>query len=146
MNSRFYNYTFYEPSNHRNYITLDVDHLKFPIGIRGQYPIHNKITPFINFGMMNNLKIADKSNLFAEENNGTLTYYNEDIKAFNNLGIGFWYGIGTFIRMNNKYSLSIEYKNEMDGSSHFKTVSTARLTSDFDARIINSQLLIGIKF
>lgn len=143
LNSTYYNYTQYNESYsiERNYVTIELQQLKIPIGIRYSFP-QRKFTPYFNVGIASTIHISSVSKWLQEVESNSVVNTNEyEALSLKNKQFGLWGGAGIFKPIvNNKLIAFIELRYEQtDGIAPFYGSLTV------DSKISNFQIFVGIR-
>jgi hypothetical protein len=142
--SKYYDFILFSSGSYaaRSYITIELQQLKIPIGIRYTFPERN-FTPYFNGGLSSTLHLNSRSNMVQEieANNVVSTYIGDafDIKS-NQLGL--WGGFGILKSISGKLNAFVELRYERtDGITQYSLDRQTGLTS----QITNFQVLIGVR-
>lgn len=143
LTSKYYNYTLYNSSSsvERNYVTLELQQLKVPIGIRYTFP-KREFTPYFNAGISSTIHLSSNSNWVQEVESNSVVITNEsEALVINSRQLGLWGGCGVLKSINNKLNVFIELRYEQtDGITQFSIDSQG-----LNSRISNFQIFIGIR-
>ena len=142
LTSKYYNYTLYNNSSavERNYVTIELQQLKIPIGIRYTFP-KREFTPYFNAGISSTIHLSSNSNWVQEvESNSVVDTNENEALAIKNKQFGLWGGCGVIKSVNNKLNVFLELRYEQtDGIAPFS------VTQGLNSKISNFQILIGIR-
>jgi len=144
LTSKYYNYTLFNSSSsvETNYVTIELQQLKVPIGFRYTFPKRN-FTPYFNIGISSTIHLSSNSNWIQEvelKNNVVITNVSEAL-VMKNSQLGLWGGCGVLKAINDKLNAFIELRYEQtDGITPF-SVDSQGLYS----KISNIQIFIGIR-
>ena len=128
--SHFYSFTTtnYPLAIDKNYVTIDLNQLSIPIGLRYTFFV-NKISPYLNLGFFNTVNLKT-NNLWNEEINllygdHSTTFNNGPaLKVINNQ-YGFWFGGGVMLPITKRVSGFVDLRYELSyGLSDMPDVST----------------------
>jgi hypothetical protein len=141
LTSRYYYYSVFDNNSAvlRNYVTIELQQMKVPIGFRYTFP-ERKVTPYINFGLSGTIHLNSSSTWIqeAESNNVVETFTTEALSIKKNQ-FGLWGGVGALMSIGKKLTVFSELRFERtDGIS---VVPQAELNS----KIRNFQVIIGIR-
>lgn len=143
LTSKYYNYTLYNnfSSVERNYVTIELQQLKVPIGIRYTFP-KREFTPYVNAGISSTIHLSSNSKWVQEvESNSVVNTNESEALVIKNKQFGLWGGCGVLKSVSNKLYVFFELRYEQtDGIVPF-TVDSQELNS----KISNFQILIGIR-
>jgi hypothetical protein len=145
LSSKFVSFSTVESisSIYRNDVTIELDQLKFPMGIKYTF-LEKNFAPYFNLGFSYTyfLKASSLWIQERERNNIVTTFINNDLNIGNS-HIGFWGGVGF-------------KKSIVNGLNGFLEIRYERTTGDFtfpisivkriENSIVNFQLLVGISF
>ncbi|MDN3641854.1 outer membrane beta-barrel protein [Lutimonas halocynthiae] len=135
-NSKIESYT-----NERNYITMDLEQLKIPLGFKYVFSEKN-ITPYINLGISSTIILESSFSWIQElENNNVVQTYDRESIFIDDNQLGFWGGIGIKKSIKNKLSGFIEMRYERTSG-----VSINIADSSLHDNITNFQILIGLSY
>ncbi len=143
LTSKYYNYTLYNSSSsvERNYVTLELQQLKVPIGIRYIFP-KREFTPYFNAGISSTIHLSSNSKWVQEvESNSVVNTNENEALTIKNKQFGLWGGCGVLKSINNKLNAFLELRYEQtDGVVPFSVDS-----QELSSKISNFQILIGIR-
>jgi hypothetical protein len=143
LTSRYYNYTLYTTSSSvaRNYVTIELQQLKVPIGIRYTFP-KREFTPYFNAGISSTIHLSSNSKWVQElESNSVVNTNENEALTIKNKQFGLWGGCGVLKSVNNKLNAFLELRYEQtDGIEPFAVDSKG-----LNSKISNFQILIGIR-
>lgn len=141
--SKYYSHTLYNSgfSIERNYVTIELQQLKVPIGIRYTFP-ERKFTPYFNAGVSGTIHLSSNSRWVRElESNSVVNTYVNDALVIKNKQLGLWGGCGVLKSINDKLNSFFELRYEQtDG-----IVQSPVDLLGFNSKISNFQVLIGIR-
>lgn len=143
LTSKYYNYNLYNSSSsvERNYVTIELQQLKVPIGIRYTFP-ERKFTPYFNAGISGTIHLSSNSKWAQELESNSIVNTNEnEALAIKNKQFGLWGGCGLLKSVNNKLNVFLELRYEQTDGIAPSSVDSQGLTS----KISNFQILIGIR-
>lgn len=142
--SRYYNFILFSNGSYtaRNYLTVELQQLKIPIGIRYTFPQRN-FTPYFNVGLSSTIHLNSSSSLVQEiESNQVVNTYESDAFDIKGNQLGLWGGFGMLKSINSKLNAFVELRYEQtDGITQYSLDHQAGLTS----QITNFQVLIGVR-
>jgi hypothetical protein len=120
----------------RNYVTVGLEQIKVPVGIRYTFP-GKKFMPYANAGMCVTAYLrSDASWVQEEEHNGVVTTRRGVPFFMKEQQIGVWTGFGVLRPINNKLTASLELRMERtDGIA----------AGDVVSRIFNVQAVAGVR-
>jgi hypothetical protein len=143
LTSKYYNYTLYNSSSsvERNYVTIELQQLKVPIGIRYTFPIR-KFTPYFNAGISSTIHLNSNSKWVQEvESNSVVNTNESEALEIKSRQLGLWGGCGILKSINSKLNAFIELRYEQtDGITPFSVDSQGS-----NSKILNFQIQIGIR-
>lgn len=143
LTSKYYNYTLYNSSSsvERNYVTIELQQLKVPIGIRYTFP-KREFTPYFNAGISSTIHLSSNSKWVQEvESNSVVNTNENEALTIKNKQLGLWGGCGVLKSINNKLNAFLELRYEQtDGVVPFSVDS-----QELSSKISNFQILIGIR-
>ncbi len=143
LSSKFYNYSIYgvTSSSERNYVTIELQQLKIPMGIRYTFP-KREFTPYVNVGISTTIHLGSNSKWIQERESNGVVYTNRyEAIPIKNRQVGLWGGLGAIKPINNKLNAFIEVRYEQtDGIIPF-TVDW----QDLNSKISNLQVFIGLR-
>lgn len=143
LTSKYYNYTLYSSGSsvERNYVTIELQQLKVPIGIRYTFP-KREFTPYFNVGISSTIHLSSNSNWVQEvESNSVVNTNENEALTIKNKQFGLWGGCGVLKSINNKLNAFLELRYEQtDGVLPFSVDS-----QELSSKISNFQILIGIR-
>lgn len=123
-----------------NYVTIDLDELRIPLGIRYTFA-PRIITPFLNGGISPTLHIKSSSGWTKElVSRDLVQIFDRGEVPIKSNQVGFWGGVGMLLRINEKLDASIEGRCELTNG-----VVDLLYKSDFTSNVTNVQLLVGIR-
>lgn len=144
LTSRYYNYSVFNNSfsSNRNYVTVELQQIKIPIGFRYTFPKRN-FTPYFNMGISSTIHLSSNSKWVQElESNSVVLTYNNEALTIKQNQLGLWGGLGVLKSINNKLMAFIELRYEQtDGISH----NSFDIQADLKSKISNFQVIIGIR-
>lgn len=125
--------------NTKNYVTIDMTHLKIPVGLRYTFK-GKKLSSFVNVGLSETFTLSSQSDWIQEVRYITLfdTYQNEAL-VLSKSQPGFWGGAGISKSVGKKMNIFVEFRFEKtDGinGEDFVAVTKSNVTS--------FQILLGI--
>jgi len=139
LSSKYYNNSLFNtPTIIRNYVTIELQQLKVPIGIRYTFPKRN-FTPYFKIGISSTIHLNSSSNWIQEvELNNVVDTYINDAPAIteNQLGL-FWGGFGILKSIHSKINAFAELRYEQTKGISQRTIEQYRIS--------NFQILIGIR-
>lgn len=143
LSSKYYNYSLYNSSSsvERNYVTIDLQQFKVPIGIRYTFPKRN-FTPYFNIGISSSFHLGSNSKWVQEvESNNVVNTNENEALTIKSKQLGLWGGCGVSKSINNKLNAFIELRYEQtDGITPFSVDSQG-----LNSKISNLQIFIGIR-
>lgn len=143
LTSKYYNYTLYNSSSsvERNYVTIELQQLKVPIGIRYTFP-KRLFTPYFNVGISSTIHLNAHSKWVREVESNSVVNTNENkALTIKNKQLGLWGGFGVLKSVSNKLNALIELRYEQtDGIVPFSGDSKG-----LNSKISNIQIIIGIR-
>lgn len=143
LTSKYYGYSLYNRSSsvERNYITIELQELKIPIGIRYTFP-KREFTPYFNAGISSTIHLSSNPIWVQEVEMNNAVYTNErEALTIKNLQFGLWGGFGVVKFINKKLNVFLELRYE-------RTDGVAPIPVDpngLNSKISNFQILIGIR-
>lgn len=142
--SKYYRYSTFkrEYSSEINYVTIDTEELKIPLGFRYTFP-ERIITPYFNLGVSSTIHLSSGSIWIKEleTQNGVNTYKDEALRMKDNQ-VGMWLGAGALKSINKKLSAFLELRYETtNGVSEDPFVQQPVRSSS----VGNVQVIIGIR-
>jgi hypothetical protein len=143
LTSKYYNYSLFDNgfSAKRDYVTIELQQLKIPIGFRYTFPRRN-FTPYLNIGISSTIHLSSNSKWIQEvEANSIVKTYNNEALSIKENQLGLWGGLGILKSINNKLNGFFELRYEKtDGISH----NSFDIQADLKSKITNFQVIIGI--
>jgi hypothetical protein len=143
LTSNYNNYTIdrSDASPKNNYISIELEQLKIPIGIRYTFP-KREFTPYLNLGVSSTIHVGSNRKWVQKvEAYGVVHTYEYEALAIKDKQFGLWGGGGVIKSINNKLNAFIELRYERtDGIAPFSVVSDGP-----PSKISNFQILIGIR-
>lgn len=121
-----------------NYVTIDLQQLKIPLGIRYTWPVRG-ITPFLNAGLSSTIEL-DANTTWVEEiaSNGVVEIYESPAYQNSQNQFGVWGGGGLVRTINDKLSAFLELRYE-------RSRGLSKSTTEPQAQVANFQIIIGIR-
>jgi Outer membrane protein beta-barrel domain len=141
-NSKYYNYTLYSSSSavERNYVTIELQQLKVPIGIRYTFP-EREFIPYFNAGIVSTIHLSSNSKWVQEiESNSIVKTRENEALVIKNKQFGLWGGLGVLKSVNNKFDAFLELRYEQTNGIAPFSVDLQGVNS-----ITNFKILIGIR-
>jgi hypothetical protein len=136
--SKFYGYGLYDGPGVtvRNYVTVEAQSVKIPIGVRYTFP-KRKITAFLNAGAAFTLNVRPRGSAVHEReiNNVVETFYRDDF-AMPRSHLAYWGGAGGIIKLPYRFDGVVELRYEKSSN-----VIMAHLLSN----ITTFQLVLGVR-
>jgi hypothetical protein len=133
LTSKYYNYSLFNNSSstERNYVTIELQQLKIPIGIRYTFP-KREFTPYFNVGLSSTIHLSSNSKWVQEiESNSVVQTYNNQALTINANQLGLWGGCGVSKSVNSKINAFIELRYERtDGVSQNSIDPSLLLVAD----------------
>jgi hypothetical protein len=121
-----------------NYVTIDLQQLKIPLGLRYTSPVRS-ITPFINAGLSSTLQLKSNTDWVQEiESNGVVEIYEPAAYQITQNQFGVWGGGGLVRPISDKLSAFLELRYE-------RSIGVAKSTTEPQAQVGNFQIIIGIR-
>jgi hypothetical protein len=143
LTSKYYSFTLYNSSaiTERNYVTIELQQLKVPIGIRYTFP-RREFTPYFNLGASGTVQLSSSSKWIQEvEANSVVNTYEEEALVIRNRQFGLWAGCGVLKSIHGKLNAFIELRYEQtDGITPFSAEAEG-----LSSKISNLQVFIGIR-
>jgi hypothetical protein len=137
LTSKYHKYTLFNNSSsvERNYVTIELQQIKVPIGFRYTFP-KRELTPYFNAGVAGTIHLSSNSIWIQEVESNSVVYTNEnESRIINNKQFGLWGGFGVLKTINSKLNAFLELRYEQTNGIR-----------DFgESKISNFQLLIGIR-
>jgi len=144
VRSKYYQYDRYQPyvTIERDYVTIDLQQIKIPIGIRYTFPTSG-FSPYFNIGVSSTFNFRWRSQWIQEiESIYTIETFTNNPLIIPNQQFGIWGSCGVVKSITNKLNAFVELRYEQtNGISH--GASDKHL--EFISKITNIQLLIGIR-
>lgn len=144
MSSKYRHYSQQEnfPSVRRNYVTVEVEQIKIPIGFRYTFR-EQRFTPYFNLGVSGTVHLNSGSSWVQEvEMSGVVETAENEAMPITRKQVGFWGGIGVLKSINSKLNVFCEFRYEQtDGVSE----NLIFFASDFASTIRNFQLAFGLR-
>ncbi len=141
LTSKYYNYTLYNGSYsvERNYVTIELQQLKVPIGIRYTFP-KRVFTPYFKVGVSSTIHLNTSPKWVQEvELNSVVNTNENEALTIKNKQFGLWGGFGVSKSINNKLNTLIELRYEQtDG------IASSSANQGLKSKISNIQIIIGI--
>jgi hypothetical protein len=141
--SKYYNYNLfnYGSSTEINYVTIELQQLKIPVGICYTFPKRN-FTPYFVLGISSTLHLGFNTNWIQEVEsfNMVVTHSNEAL-AIKKSQFGVWGGCGLLRPISSKLNAFVEFRYEQTNGIAQNSVDPL---AHFQSKIINFQLSIGI--
>jgi hypothetical protein len=124
-----------------NYVTIELQQLKLPLGVRYTFP-EKTFTPYVNAGMCNTFHLSRHSTWIQEmESNHLVKTSTREALPIKKGQLGFWGGIGVLKSISHKLNLSAEIRYEpTDGIVPFSLVS-----QQLQSKMTNLQINLGIR-
>ena len=144
LTSKYYNYTLYNSTFYveRNYVTIELQQLKIPIGIRYTFQ-QREFTPYLNAGISSTIHLSSNSKWVHEvESNSVVNTNENEALVIKNAQFGLWGGCGLLKSINSKLSAFIELRYEKTDGISKNSFDTH---SDLQSKISNFQIIIGIR-
>jgi hypothetical protein len=131
-----------QPYTYRDDVTIEIDELKIPMGIRYIFP-QKKIAPFAGLGITNIIHLNSSTNWRYEAEAGTyFESFDEKALDVKKNQFGIWGGVGANISISHKLNAFIELRYEQtDGIASSSLLSLSTVQSD----IKNVDVLVGIR-
>lgn len=143
LTSKYYNYNVfkYGSSTEINYVTIELQQLKIPVGICYNFPKRN-FTPYFRLGISSTFHLGFNTNWIQEVEsfNMVVTHSNEAL-AIKNSQFGVWGGSGLLRPISSKLNAFVEFRYEQTNGIAQNSVDPL---AHFQSKIINFQLSIGI--
>jgi hypothetical protein len=143
LTSTYYNYSIVNniSSTERNYVTIELQQLKIPIGFRYTFP-KREFTPYVSMGMSSTIHISSDAKWVQEvESNNVVKTNEKEAVTIKNTQLGLWGGFGVIKNVNQKINAFVELRYEQTNGIAPFTVNS----SDLKSKITNFQVLIGIR-
>jgi hypothetical protein len=144
VRSKYYQYDRYQPyvTIERDYVTVDLQQIKIPIGIRYTFPTSG-FSPYFNIGVSSTFNFRWRSQWIQEiESIYTVETFTNNPLIIPKQQFGIWGSCGVVKSITNKLNAFVELRYEQtNGISH--GASDTHL--EFISKITNIQLLIGIR-
>lgn len=126
----------------RNYVTIELQQLKLPIGFRYTFPTKT-ITPYLSLGLSSTIHLRSRSTWVQETQ---FTTYVETFKdkalEIDNDQLGFWGGFGVLKSIHRKYNAFLEVRYEQtDGIGKNTTIQHFKAISN----VVNFQVIVGVR-
>jgi Outer membrane protein beta-barrel domain len=144
LTSKYYNYNLFNISSYTetNYITIELQQLKIPIGFRYTFPKRN-ITPYFSIGISSTIHLSSNSKWIQEvESNGVVETYSNEALPIKENQLGLWGGCGVLKSISNKLNVFVELRYEQTDGVALNQINTQ---ADLQSKITNFQILIGIR-
>jgi hypothetical protein len=144
LTSNYYSFTVYDRTSpvERNYVTIELQQIKAPVGLRYTFP-KREFTPYFNAGISGTIHLRSKSKWVEEVvvSNSVVNTHESEALALKNKQYGIWAGFGLVKSINNNLNGFFELRYERtNGVAPFE-VDPAQLKS----KISNFQMLIGVR-
>ena len=126
----------------RNYVAVEIDQLKIPLGFR--YIFRERMfTPYFNFGVSGTMHLNSRSTWVQEvEISGVVETAENEALPITRKQVGFWGGIGVLKSVNDKLNVFCEFRYEQtDGLSE----NSIFVASDLASTIKNFQVFLGLR-
>jgi len=125
-----------------SHITIDLEQLKIPLGLRYTFP-EKKITPYMNFGMSSTFNLSSSSPLTTNYKlaNRIETVFTKDAVNTNDLQFGFFGGLGISKAVHKKLNLFTEIRYEWTNG----IVDRAGGDQSLESSIQNVQITFGVR-
>lgn len=144
LESDYYKYSesTFSTSIKRNYVTIELQSLKIPIGFQYTFP-NKKFTPYLNVGISGTKHLSSDSEWIQEvEGIGGKESFTAEALEIKKGQLGIWGGFGITTSISKKLNTFLELRYEhTDGVSQSVIHGQKALQSD----ITNIQLFIGIR-
>ncbi|MCZ8216106.1 MAG: outer membrane beta-barrel protein, partial [Cyclobacteriaceae bacterium] len=144
VTSKYYSYTSYYDLyyNEINYVTIELEQLKVPIGFRYAFP-KRAFSPYLNAGISSTIHLSSNSNWVQEVESigGVVNIYEKEALTMRNNQFGLWGGFGIVKSIHNKFNAFFELRYEQtDGILPFSFG-----LQEYSSQISNFQILIGVR-
>lgn len=140
LKSSYYRYTQFTNgfvSISTNYVTIELEQLKMPIGIKYTFP-ERGLTPFINAGITNTINLKTTSQWINEfEANNRVHISTQEAMTIGRNELGFWGGVGVRKLIHPKWVSQFELRYE-------ENVNLKSSITDLIAGVTNFQFFISI--
>lgn len=144
LNSKYYLYSITNTSSSitHDYISIELQQIKVPIGIRYTFP-EKAITPYFNVGASNTVNINSSSSWIREiESGNTVNTYTNDALDITRNQLGFWGGIGVLKSVSGNQNAFIELRYEQTNGITQQVIQQQQYLK---SSIMNVQILFGIR-
>ncbi len=144
LTSQYYKYSFFQTnfSTEINYVTIELQQLKIPIGFRYIFPTRS-LTPYFGLGLSSTVHLSTSSSwIQVTEFNNVVEIKNNEVSGLIGNQLGVWGGCGISKSIHDKLNVFVEFRYEQtDGISQ----GLRGAQSDLQSKIMNFQILIGIR-
>lgn len=128
----------------RNFVTLNIEQLKIPIGFRYTFP-ERKYTPFVSLGLSSNYHLKSESEWHQEVKYGDIVYMTDKggLSSIRKYQFGLWGGVGIMRSITKKIKVVGEVRYE-------RTDGVIRgewdLDQDLTSNARNFQFVLGLRY
>jgi len=143
LTSKYYNFTLNNSGSsvERNYVTIELQQFKVPIGIRYTLP-KRAFTPYFNGGLSGTIHVGSSSKWVQEvESFGVVNTNRKQPLTMTDKQLGIWGGLGVLKPINNNLNAFLELRYEQTNGIVPFSIDPQALNS----KISNFQILIGIR-
>ncbi len=142
LSSKYYSYSLFKHSyiTLRNYVTVELQQLKIPIGIRYTFPKRN-VTPYFNVGISSTIHLNSSTSWIQDvQVNNVVGIEKGYAFVFKQAQFGLWGGCGVIKSISNKVNAFVELRYEQTNGVSYNATS-----SFLKSQVTNFQILIGIR-
>lgn len=144
LTSKYYSYSLFSNSatTERNYVTIEMQQLKLPIGISYAFR-GSRLTPYLNMGAAYTLNLRSDPEWIQEieiEANGVVSTNRFEAPSIEKNQLGVWAGFGLLRPINDRLSATVELRYERTNG-----ISQGALETPLQSNITNFQVSIGIR-